>query len=132
MWPCWQLTMMSSIIFISHDLSQPIKIGWETEKHETQKTLRDAPVTELGVWSLKIKLKIVFLKIYGEQRKWDQKFWCFGAMFIYNSDIYEILQKFPRLQELRQFKYGFICWKLFQIKRYFYKKNLDPERFAHV
>ena len=25
LWPCWQLTMMSSIIRMSHDLSQPIR-----------------------------------------------------------------------------------------------------------
>ena len=39
MWPCWQCNMMLSIILMSHDLSQPIRIGWETQKLINSKML---------------------------------------------------------------------------------------------
>ena len=68
MWPCWQRTMMSSIFLMSHDLSQPIRTGWE---------ITDAPVREgphsVGVWTLKILARlhniVIFTILHSRCRK---------------------------------------------------------------
>ena len=49
--------MMSSIFLMSHDLSQPIRTGWEkAQKKDTDESTKEGPHS-VGVWTLKIIIR---------------------------------------------------------------------------